>query len=1101
MYWIIVGRLFISSNINMAATKQQLWRQLKNLYSEFEVSNKLKYQTSTKLSIQSEIIRIEDIYESLPRTDEVARTVSLNELIFDVKSSDISFPIHVNDTKETLIERFSKSNLYPFFDQAIVGSKLTTTTSFLNTDLLKRIKLTPGIMLLMNTIRDGIEVSVPITSLDQITDLLSKLEAGYEINPFEELGSDTDTILDLVKFGGVIKFEWLDAPSNNQAAAYFPYFNNTEYNLEDFQIYNSDQVPNEIACLIYSLEKAGIEDDLINDLKLGQVSRYSKLTDLAKVAKIINCDIHVKKDMKQVDRTYSCGNKLARIIHLGMINGHFFLNKQMIGITLAGIRNKIEGLKLQERGKNLTSFEVITYLLKHKEKTFTPITIESITSNLSQYFNYSNDYLNLREPTDSEVTEVNAKTPSKWYHTCLKEECDCTEENVDIYFIDTETTSESGVHKALVLVAQKWGDNKQRVFVGKKCVQKFLDTLTKKSIIYAHNLAFDFSQFISEMSYLSNMIQTGSMVKQAKGSYKKIKVVFKDSYSFLAIKLSDFSKTLNLEKCEKDAYPYSLLRSDTISSIIPMEQVFNHIAPELKDQLISNAKLANCISEFGLDLQKYTVHYCKQDVKILHDGFIKFKEQVINATNLDIRDFVSLPQLANVYQANEGCFDDCYSFSGLPHHFMRKSIVGGRVLLRDNQKQHVVAAGYERDSAIKNVGNYEVLSNDNKIDDFDAVSLYPSAMRRLAYPKGIPSLIKDASNQTAKTLSNLDHYIVEIIVTKVGIKRHMPLLSVVDKVGIRNYTNEVVGKKFVVDKVTLEDLEMFQNIEYEIIQGYQWNSGVNNRISEVIKYMFDQRILEKKKLGGGLQLIWKLLMNSSYGKLIQKPITSTKRFVNQSNYNNFVRKNFKFIKEVAKVSNNRYLFTLRKSRLEHFACPHLGGLVLSMSKRIMNEVICLAEDNELPIYYQDTDSMHIQDAHVEVLRSKFKDKYNREIIGSSMGQFHGDFDAPGKNVKSVEFIGVGKKVYVDRLEYTDYEGIIKESHHIRVKGIPSRALTDYSKANHVSIMYTYEIFKNTDRRIKFDLSKYCVLNRDKSMNYRNSVDLARPPSRTIGFNN
>ena len=31
-----------------------------------------------------------------------------------------------------------------------------------------------------------------------------------------------------------------------------------------------------------------------------------------------------------------------------------------------------------------------------------------------------------------------------------------------------------------------------------------------------------------------------------------------------------------------------------------------------------------------------------------------------------------------------------------------------------------------------------------------------------------------------------------------------------------------------------------------------------------------------------------------------------------------------------------------------------------MSKRVMNEVMCLAEDNELGIKYQDTDSMHIE---------------------------------------------------------------------------------------------------------------------------------------------
>ena len=38
---------------------------------------------------------------------------------------------------------------------------------------------------------------------------------------------------------------------------------------------------------------------------------------------------------------------------------------------------------------------------------------------------------------------------------------------------------------------------------------------------------------------------------------------------------------------------------------------------------------------------------------------------------------------------------------------------------------------------------------------------------------------------------------------------------------------------------------------------------------------------------------------------------------------------------------------------------HCGIITLDMSKRIMNEVMCLAEDIKIPIYYQDTDSMQM----------------------------------------------------------------------------------------------------------------------------------------------
>ena len=37
----------------------------------------------------------------------------------------------------------------------------------------------------------------------------------------------------------------------------------------------------------------------------------------------------------------------------------------------------------------------------------------------------------------------------------------------------------------------------------------------------------------------------------------------------------------------------------------------------------------------------------------------------------------------------------------------------------------------------------------------------------------------------------------------------------------------------------------------------------------------------------------------------------------------------------------------------------------------MNEVMCLAEDLKIPIYYQDTDSMHIVDSRLSELQDAF----------------------------------------------------------------------------------------------------------------------------------
>ncbi|OQS01892.1 hypothetical protein THRCLA_21575 [Thraustotheca clavata] len=70
-------------------------------------------------------------------------------------------------------------------------------------------------------------------------------------------------------------------------------------------------------------------------------------------------------------------------------------------------------------------------------------------------------------------------------------------------------------------------------------------------------------------------------------------------------------------------------------------------------------------------------------------------------------------------------------------------------------------------------------------------------------------------------------------------------------------------------------------------------------------------------------------------------------------------------------------------------------MVLDMSKHIMNEVMCLAEDIDATIWYHDTDSMHIDRDKLDLLAEEFRVKYRRELVGSGLGQFHSDFDLKG----------------------------------------------------------------------------------------------------------
>ena len=60
--------------------------------------------------------------------------------------------------------------------------------------------------------------------------------------------------------------------------------------------------------------------------------------------------------------------------------------------------------------------------------------------------------------------------------------------------------------------------------------------------------------------------------------------------------------------------------------------------------------------------------------------------------------------------------------------------------------------------------------------------------------------------------------------------------------------------------------------------------------------------------------------------------------------------------------------------------------------------MCLVEDICIQVYYQNTDSMHIPRDDVTRLAEAFKNKYNLELIGNQLGQFHSDFPGGPKHM-------------------------------------------------------------------------------------------------------
>jgi hypothetical protein len=328
----------------------------------------------------------------------------------------------------------------------------------------------------------------------------------------------------------------------------------------------------------------------------------------------------------------------------------------------------------------------------------------------------------------------------------------------------------------------------------------------------------------------------------------------------------------------------------------------------------------------------------------------------------------------------------------------------------------------------------------------------------------------------------------------VGKRRAFPSMCYRDEEGVQQWSNEMIGREMFVNKITLEDLIKYHKIEFTVTKGYYYDEGRNYNIQGVIRELFETRKIFKMK-GDPAQEIQKLIMNAGYGKSIMKEIeTNTVFFNDKESFQRYMSKNYNFVDRFGEYGNGKYKVYKNKPISEHFNLAHVGSEILAMSKRIMNQVMYTAEDIGISIYYTDTDSMHIPDKDIPRLQKEFKKRYDTELIGKDMGQFHTDFSLTVpveeenrlgklkiknkncKNLISVESYFLGKKVYIDKLcgEHP-VTGETMYGYHVRMKGVNSNSVIIYAKENEMDIMDVYKKLYEGDA-ITFDLIKGGCLN-------------------------
>jgi hypothetical protein len=974
--------------------------------------------------------------EKKKKADKNAKRRERNRLKKEAMSLETRQRSYVNSLIENMRNRVSRT--YEFADANAVGIS--------DVALIELIARNSDNGMWVFTLDNGFNYTLSDNTRQRLAEYLKSRLVVEEA--FTE--SDGRVVTQLVEASAVtVKTLEPQYKYKKRAPAFFKYHNKTNIDLSRCGIWTETVPANyDDTCLVVALQNGGLSVKKQEIIKRMIKNRCIPLCDIQKLCDSAQIQIRVKtEDIKNNGRRIF-GKEYDEVYNVGCLLEHYFIiepteftsysikhyNELKDVKDFNQIYGKVNVSYVRSKTKFIDTFDLIKLMLNDKDTFFTEITLEDKFIASTQFYDKVND-----EIIHLEYDEEKCVRPIK-----IGKPHDGKMQNV---FFDFETNP-NGEHKAYL--CRTYDGKSSKEFIGENCGLQMLFSLKRNTRLIAHNATYDF-RFLIQYLRNVNELARGNKLISAKGRFNDYDIEIKDSYHLITMPLRNFPKVFGIENTVKEVMPYTLYNDENIAKrYVSIESALELVADDEKVQFLQNITRWNLQVDDTYDIIKYSSMYCEIDCKILCEGYNTFRKWIKETFKLDIDFILTGASLAHQYFVNEGCYDGVNELGGVPQLFIQGCVVGGRVMCAENKKMML----------------------DYVINDFDAVSLYPSAMYRMdGFLKGVPKVIE---NHDFNWIKMQDGYFIDITIKSVGIKRKFPLMSYKNDAGVRVFTNDMVGRTIRVDRYTLEDIIKFQAITFDVVRGYYFDDGFNTKVRDVITTIFNKR-LDAKKVKNPIEMVYKLIMNSGYGKSIMKPVETESKFFDtydgEDEFNVYLTRNYNWITSYVKFGNKIKVNTV-KVLVDHFNIAQVGVCILSNSKRIMNEVMCLAEDNNIDLYYQDTDSMHLRDEHIPILSKVFKETYGRELIGKGLGQFHSDFDLPGcSDIVAVKSIFLGKKCYIDKLEGINKNGEKETGFHIRMKGIPEKCIhyvVEHSdKYNDVMDLYI-DLYNGNE--VSFDLT-------------------------------
>ena len=354
-------------------------------------------------------------------------------------------------------------------------------------------------------------------------------------------------------------------------------------------------------------------------------------------------------------------------------------------------------------------------------------------------------------------------------------------------------------------------------------------------------------------------------------------------------------------------------------------------------------ELSNLVS-----LKSSLLDYMKQDIRLLGGVMQKAQEIYWKLFNVDIESKITLSSLAlSIFRMKY------YDVDNWPIHIPNR-----------NEDLFIRRAYYG--------GHTDVyIPKGEDLYYYDVNSLYPFVMKEFPMPGGVPVW---HSNLVGKDLDSLFGFIEAYVVCPKTIKR--PFLPYRDKNNTLLFpTGDFIGVYY------SEELKYARGLGYTVIplSGYLFERR-DSPFRDFVSTLFESRLEARKAGNEALAFVYKILMNSLYGRFGINPKSTTTEICDEDRFKSLI-KNSEFISSDM-LSENNYVVsyhTNTETGSDYWNPPKNSAVQLAAaitaSARIHMYPYISREDS----YYTDTDSVVLgQPLPEEVVSSSVLGKFKLE---------------------------------------------------------------------------------------------------------------------------